>query len=141
MVADGLSLTFGSGAEATAALDDVDLTILRGEFMSPEPARSGADPDDSVPYTNEAWRQIDHKASARSGQMYARRFEEEPDIPMMILVDLSKSAEFGSQKASKRDVIADAAAAVALAAAREDMPVGAVIFTSQTVRKLPVPNT
>jgi NitT/TauT family transport system ATP-binding protein len=34
VVADGLSLTFGSGAEATRALDNVDLTIRRGEFVS-----------------------------------------------------------------------------------------------------------
>ncbi|MGD0050634.1 MAG: ABC transporter ATP-binding protein [Vulcanimicrobiaceae bacterium] len=34
VVANGLSLTFGSGAEATQALEGVDLTILRGEFVS-----------------------------------------------------------------------------------------------------------
>jgi NitT/TauT family transport system ATP-binding protein len=34
VVAKGLSLTFGSGAEATRALEGVDLTILRGEFVS-----------------------------------------------------------------------------------------------------------
>ncbi|MBI5201560.1 MAG: DUF58 domain-containing protein, partial [Elusimicrobia bacterium] len=111
--------------------------ILRGEFRSLEPVRSGVEPDDSVLYTDEAWNQIDHKTSARMGKLYAKRFEDEPEIPMMLVIDMSASGGAASTGASKREVAADAAGAVALAAAREGMPVGAVLFTDRVEKIIP----
>jgi tetratricopeptide (TPR) repeat protein len=111
--------------------------LLKGEFRSPEAVRFGADPDDAVPHTDEPWRQVDHRASARTGVLHARRFEEDPDIPLMLVVDVSRSGLQGSTGLSKRDVAADIAAAMAIAGAREDMNVGAILFSGRVERVIP----
>ncbi|HVE13218.1 MAG TPA: VWA domain-containing protein [Elusimicrobiota bacterium] len=101
--------------------------LLRGEFTPPDVSPAGVDPDDAVPHTKEGWRSIDHRATARAGELFAKRFEEEPEIPVYLLVDLSPSSTLGA----RREALEDAAGALALAASREEMPVGLIVFSDK----------
>jgi uncharacterized protein (DUF58 family) len=72
-------------------------------------------------------RTIDWNVTARSGTLHVKRYREERDITVLLLVDLSASTRFGSGVMTVHDLIAEVAGLFALAAARRDR-VGAVLF-------------
>jgi uncharacterized protein (DUF58 family) len=76
-------------------------------------------------------RSIDWNVTARAGAPYVKIFREERDITLLLLLDLSASQDFGSGLATKRDLVAESAAAIALAAVRNRDRVGAVVFTDR----------
>jgi uncharacterized protein (DUF58 family) len=76
-------------------------------------------------------RAIDWNVTARAGAPYDKLFREERDRTLLFLVDLSASEDFGSGLATKRDLAAEATAAIALAAARNRDRVGAILFTDR----------
>lgn len=76
-------------------------------------------------------RAIDWNVTARAGAPYVKVFREERDQTLLLLLDLSASQDFGSGLATKRDLVAEAAAALALAALRNRDRVGAMIFTTR----------
>jgi uncharacterized protein (DUF58 family) len=76
-------------------------------------------------------RSIDWNVTARAGAPFVKVFREERDLTLLLLLDLSASQDFGSGLATKRDLVAEAAAALALAAVRNRDRVGAMIFTDR----------
>ena len=72
-------------------------------------------------------RTIDWNVTARSGSLHVKRYREERDLTLLLLVDLSASTRFGSGVMTVHDLIAEVAGLFALAAARRDR-VGAVLF-------------
>ena len=76
-------------------------------------------------------RTIDWNVTARAGAPFVKLFREERDRTLLFLVDLSASEDFGSGLATKRDLAAEATAAIALAAARNRDRVGAILFTDR----------
>lgn len=72
-------------------------------------------------------RTIDWNVTARTGFLHVKRYREERDLNVLLLVDLSASTRFGSGVMTVHDLIAEVAALFALAAARRDR-VGAVLF-------------
>ncbi len=76
-------------------------------------------------------RSIDWNVTARAGAPYVKLFREERDRTLLFLVDLSASEDFGSALATKRDLAAEATAAIALAAARNRDRVCAILFTDR----------
>ncbi len=79
-------------------------------------------------------RAIDWNVTARTGQLHVKRYREERDLTVLLLVDLSVSTRFGSGVMTVHDLIAEASSLFALAAARRDR-VGAVLF-DDSVRTL-----
>jgi uncharacterized protein (DUF58 family) len=77
-------------------------------------------------------RTIDWNVTARTGELYVKRYREERDLTVLLLVDLSASTRFGSGVMTVHDQIAEVAGLFALAAARRDR-VGAILF-DDTVR-------
>jgi len=79
-------------------------------------------------------RTIDWNVTARSGFLHVKRYREERDLNVLLLVDLSASTRFGSGVMTVHDLIAEVSCLFALAAARRDR-VGAILF-DDAVRKL-----
>ena len=72
-------------------------------------------------------RTIDWNVTARSGSLHVKRYREERDLNVLLLVDLSASTRFGSGVMTVHDLIAEVACLFALSAARRDR-VGAILF-------------
>jgi uncharacterized protein (DUF58 family) len=79
-------------------------------------------------------RTIDWNVTARTGSLHVKRYREERDLNVLLLVDLSASTLFGSKVMTVHDLIAEVAGLFALAAARRDR-VGAILF-DDSVRTL-----
>ena len=74
------------------------------------------------------FRAIDWNVSARMGSPFVKTFEEERELTLMIVVDRSGSVEFG-QPYTKAQLAVEVAAVLALAAARQNDRIGAVMFS------------
>ncbi len=74
-------------------------------------------------------RSIDWNVTARTGHPYIKKFVEERELTVMLVVDASSSAEFGSGKEMKGQVMATISALLAFAAIRNNDKVGLLIFT------------
>lgn len=79
---------------------------------------------------------IDWKVTARFHKPYVKVFEEERELTVMLLIDVSASGLFGSV-AQKRETISEIAAILAFSAAQNNDKVGAVFFTSEVEKYIP----
>jgi len=76
-------------------------------------------------------RTIDWNVTARMGTPYVKKFVEERDLTLLLLVDVSGSQQFGSQYLLKRDYAAELAAVLAFSAVANHDRVGAVLFSDR----------
>lgn len=76
-------------------------------------------------------RLIDRNVSARFGEPYIKKFREERELTVMLLVDVSPSGLFGSTNLFKLDVAAELAAVLAFSAIRSNDKVGLILFTNE----------
>jgi len=74
-------------------------------------------------------RTIDWNVTARTGKAHVKKFIEERELTVMILVDVSKSSQFASTKMLKSQLAAEISAILALSAIRNNDKVGLIIFT------------
>lgn len=82
------------------------------------------------------YRSIDWNVSARMGSPYVKTFVEERELTLLLVVDRSGSVEFG-RPIPKSERAVEVAAVLALAAARQNDRVGAVIFSQQVDHVVP----
>lgn len=104
-------------------------SVFRGAGIEFEEVREYA-PGDDV-------KSIDWKVSARLGKPFVKRYREERELIVMLLVDLSASNRFGTQQAAKQELAAETAAILAFNAIRNNDKVGAILFTDQVERYIP----
>src|SRR5205807_4966732 len=76
-------------------------------------------------------RAIDWNVTARMGHPFIKRFVEERELTVMLLVDCSGSQQFGTQYQQKREVAAELAAVLAFSAIRNNDRVGLIAFTDK----------
>lgn len=76
-------------------------------------------------------RTIDWNVTARMGAPYVKKFVEERDLTLLLLVDVSGSQDFGSRFLLKRDYAAELAAVLAFSAVANQDRVGAVLFSDR----------
>ncbi len=86
--------------------------------------------------TGDDVRTIDWNVTAKTGELHVKRFREERDLTMLLVVDLSASTRFGSGVMTVHDLIAEVSSLFALAAARRDR-VGAILFDDGVRRVIP----
>jgi uncharacterized protein (DUF58 family) len=84
-------------------------------------------------------RSIDWNVTARFNHPYVRVFDEERELTVMLLIDVSGSNRFGTRKALKQDIITEIAAVLAFSAIQNNDKVG-VIFFSKKIEKFIPPN-
>ena len=80
-------------------------------------------------------RHMDWKVSARSKEPLIKQYEEERELNVFIIADLSSSLEFGSKKMLKKDLVAELGAMIAYAASNSGDKVG-VLFVANKVKKI-----
>lgn len=82
-------------------------------------------------------RTIDWNVTARFNHPYVKVFEEERELTVLLLVDLSGSAVFGSRQRTKRVRIAEIAALLAFSAIQNNDKVGALLFSDRPEKFIP----
>ena len=82
-------------------------------------------------------RSIDWNVTARMGHPFVKRFVEERELSVMLMVDVSSSGGFGSAHQSKNEVAAEIAALLAYSAIRSNDRVGLIVFTDQIEKFVP----
>ena len=82
-------------------------------------------------------RAIDWNVTARFNHPYVKIFEEEREMTVMLLVDISASGEFGTQKQLKQDLITELCAVLAFSAIQNDDKIGVIFFTDKIEKFIP----
>ncbi len=104
-------------------------SIFRGAGIEFEEVREYT-PGDDV-------KSIDWKVSARMGKPFIKRYREEREQVVMLLVDMSASCRFGTTASIKRETAAEIAAILAFNAIRNNDKAGAILFTDQVEHYIP----
>lgn len=82
-------------------------------------------------------RNIDWNVTARQGSPFIKRYVEERELTVMLVVDLSASGRFGSVSRTKNEAAAELCGVLALAATKNNDKVGLVIFTDRVEMYIP----
>ena len=83
-------------------------------------------------------RAISWTLTAKAGKPYIKKFEEERELSMFLLVDVSSSLDFGSQYAAKGETLTHLAALLAFSAVRNKDQVGMLMFTDRVEHFVPL---
>jgi uncharacterized protein (DUF58 family) len=112
--------------------------VVSGQYKSAFKGR-GINFADVRPYQmGDDFRFIDWKVMARTGgDPYIKIFEEERELTVILMVDVSGSGEFGSSEQTKLDIAAEIAAVLGFSAIKSQDKVGLMLFTDQVEYYLP----
>jgi len=104
-------------------------TAFRGRGMSFAEVREYRVGDDV--------RDIDWNVTARSDRAHVKVYEEERELTMMLLIDVSPSRMFGSKEFTKKNLITEVAATLAFSAAKNNDKVGCILFSDRIEKFIP----
>ena len=104
-------------------------SAFKGRGMSFKEVRE-YDPGDDVRF-------IDWNVSARFGHPYSKVFEEERELTVMLLIDISASSLFGTVYATKKDVITEIAAVLSFSAVNNNDKVGVIFYSDEVELYIP----
>ena len=82
-------------------------------------------------------RAIDWNVTARYNEAHVKVFEEERELTMMLMVDISGSSEFGTKNALKEDIVTEIAATMAFSATQNNDKIGLILFSDQIELYIP----
>lgn len=82
-------------------------------------------------------RDIDWNVTARFHRPYVKVFEEEREMTVMLLIDVSGSLDFGTKKQMKRDMVTEIAATIAFSAIQNNDKIGVVFFSDRIEKYIP----
>src|SRR5437660_11800490 len=104
-------------------------SVFKGQGMNFEEVRE-YQPGDDV-------RAIDWNVTARMNHPFVKKFVEERELTLMLVVDLSGSGLFGSGDQSKRELAAELGSVLAFSAIRNNDKVGLILFTDEVEKFMP----
>jgi len=104
-------------------------SVFKGRGMNFEDVRE-YQPGDEI-------RAIDWNVTARMGTAFVKKFTEERELTVMLVVDVSASGNFGSTTQSKRELAAEVACLLAFSAIRNNDKVGLILFTDRVELFIP----
>jgi uncharacterized protein (DUF58 family) len=104
-------------------------SVFKGRGMNFEDVRE-YQPGDEI-------RAIDWNVTARLGAAYVKKFTEERELTVILVVDVSASGNFGSTTQSKRELAAEVACLLAFSAIRNNDKVGLILFTDRVELFIP----
>ncbi|MBR4995250.1 MAG: DUF58 domain-containing protein [Alistipes sp.] len=104
-------------------------TAFRGRGMSFSEVREYRAGDDV--------RDIDWNVTARSSKPHIKVYEEERELTMMLLIDVSGSRMFGTSERLKKNIITEIAAVLAFSAAQNNDKVGCIFFSDKVEKFIP----
>jgi len=112
-------------------------TVFAGDYHSVFKGR-GMNFDEVREYQpGDEIRAIDWNVTARLGSAFVKKFTEERELTVMLVVDVSASGNFGSVSQSKRELAAEVACLLAFSAIRNNDKVGLLLFTDQVELYIP----
>lgn len=82
-------------------------------------------------------RDIDWNVTARFHKPYVKVFEEERELTVMLLIDVSGSQDFGTQRQMKRDMVTEIAATLAFSAIQNNDKIGVIFFSDKIEKYIP----
>ena len=82
-------------------------------------------------------RDIEWNVSARFDRTYVKVYEEERELTVMLLIDISASLDFGSGQLSQREQMTEIAATLAFSAMRNNDKIGALFFSDKVEKYIP----
>ena len=82
-------------------------------------------------------RDIDWNVTARVHRPYIKVFEEERELTVMLMIDVSGSLDFGTQRQLKRDMVTEIAATLAFSAIQNNDKIGVVFFSDRIEKYIP----
>jgi uncharacterized protein (DUF58 family) len=104
-------------------------SVFKGQGMNFDEVRE-YQPGDEV-------RSIDWNVTARMNHPFVKKFVEERELTLMLVVDASGSGMFGSHAQSKRELAAEIASVLAFSAIRNNDKVGLILFTDEIEKFIP----
>src|SRR6478735_7345905 len=104
-------------------------SVFKGQGMNFEEVRE-YQPGDEV-------RAIDWNVTARMNHPFIKKFVEERELTLMLIVDVSGSGLFGSRDQSKRELAAEIASVLAFSAIRNNDKVGLILFSDEVEKFIP----
>ena len=104
-------------------------SVFKGQGMNFDEVRE-YQPGDDV-------RAIDWNVTARMNHPFIKKFVEERELTLMLVVDVSGSGLFGSRAQSKRELAAEIASVLAFSAIRNNDKVGLLLFTDEVEKFIP----
>lgn len=111
--------------------------IFAGEYHSAFKGRGMAFSEVREYQYGDDLRDIDWNVTARYNRPYVKIFEEERELTVMLMVDMSGSLGFGSKTMLKRDMVAEIAATLAFSAIQNNDKIGVIFFTDKIEKFVP----
>ena len=111
--------------------------IFAGEYHSAFKGRGMAFSEVREYQFGDDVRNMDWNVTARLRQPYIKVFEEEREMTVVLLIDVSPSSIFGTTTKTKRELIAEIAAVLSFSASINNDKVGALFFSSKVEKFIP----
>lgn len=111
--------------------------IFAGEYHSAFKGRGMAFSEVREYQYGDDFRSVDWNVTARFNHPYIKVFEEERELTVMLLVDISGSGEFGTQTRFKADLITEISAVLSFSAIQNNDKVGVILFSDRIEKFIP----
>jgi uncharacterized protein (DUF58 family) len=122
-------IQFVTGRQVSDVMAGAYLSVFKGRGMEFDEVRPYVPGDDI--------RAIDWNVTARTGEPHVKRFVEERELTVMLLVDVSASQDFGSGRRSKLEAAVELSALLAMSAVENGDKVGLLLFHGGADLSLP----
>ncbi|MGI6231454.1 MAG: DUF58 domain-containing protein [Prevotella sp.] len=111
--------------------------IFAGEYHSAFKGRGMAFSEVREYQFGDDVRDIDWNVTARFHRPYVKVFEEERELTVMLLIDVSGSLDFGTHRQMKRDMATEIAATIAFSAIQNNDKIGVIFFSDRIEKYIP----
>lgn len=111
--------------------------IFAGEYHSAFKGRGMAFSEVREYQYGDDVRDIDWNVTARLGKPYVKVFEEERELTVILMVDVSGSLDFGTQVQTKRQMVTEIAATLAFSAIQNNDKIGVIFFSDKIEKFIP----
>lgn len=111
--------------------------IFAGEYHSAFKGRGMSFAEVREYYPGDDVRDIDWNVTARLNRPHVKVYEEERELTVMLLIDVSGSLDFGSRRQSVRQMMTEIAATLAFSAMENNDKIGVIFFSSQVEKFIP----
>lgn len=111
--------------------------IFAGQYHSAFKGRGMAFSEVREYHYGDDVRDIDWNVTARFHKPYIKVFEEERELTVMLLIDVSGSLDFGTRRQMKRDMVTEIAATLAFSAIQNNDKIGVVFFSDKIEKYIP----
>lgn len=111
--------------------------VFSGEYHSAFKGRGMAFSEVREYMAGDDIRSIDWNVTARFNHTYVKVMEEERELTVMLLIDISGSEQFGTNVQTKRDLITEIAAVLSFSALKNNDKIGAILFTDKIEKFIP----